>query len=83
MIRSKYLQFLVLVIVLIAAVGASAQDRGTNSFTADKYLVSARAGGVNFVQGTVGVSRATGKSGTLMKGDILQIGDRVLTDRNS
>lgn len=83
MMRSKYRQFLVLAIVLMAAAGAFAQDRGTNTFTADKYLVSARAGGVNYVQGNVGVSRATGKSGSLMKGDILQIGDRVLTDGNS
>jgi len=83
MMRSKHRQFMIFAIVMLASIGAFAQDRGTKSVTADRYLVSARAGGVNYVQGSVGVARATGKSGTLLKGDILQIGDRVLTDGNS
>jgi len=45
----------------------------------DKYVISAKAGGVNFVEGTVSVVRSPGKSGSLLKGDRLAIADRVST----
>lgn len=46
------------------------------------YVVSAKAGGVNFVQGDVTVKRKYGKSGLLLKGDTLEIGDIVTTGAN-
>ncbi len=47
--------------------------------TADKYIISARAGGINLVQGSVAVARTDGTGGTLIRGDKLDIGDRAAT----
>ena len=43
------------------------------------YVISAKAGGVNFVSGKVAVARKDAKSGYLVKGDELEIGDKVST----
>jgi len=59
-----------------------AQDETIRSAAGDKYVISAKAGGVNYVEGTVGVVRKAGKSGYLLKGDTLRIGDRVSTGAN-
>lgn len=56
-----------------------AQNDSMLAAAGDKYLISARAGGVNLVDGTVGVVRDAGVSGRLVKGDRLEIGDRVST----
>lgn len=56
-----------------------AQNNKKTSPTAEKYVISAKAGGVNFVSGKVAVVRKNGKSGYLLKGDSLEAGDRVLT----
>jgi hypothetical protein len=45
----------------------------------DRFVISAKAGGVNFVEGAVGVVRKIGTSGHLIKGESLEIGDRVST----
>ena len=45
----------------------------------DKYVISAKAGGVNYVEGAVAVVRKAGTSGYLMRRDEIQIGDRVST----
>lgn len=58
---------------------ATAQDETIAAAAGDKYVISAKAGGVNFVEGAVGVVREAGTSGYLLKGDKLQIGDRVST----
>jgi hypothetical protein len=58
---------------------SAAQDETIAAAAGDRYLISAKAGGVNFVAGTVSVVRKEGKSGALLKGDTLQIGDRVST----
>lgn len=49
------------------------------SSTADRYVISAKAGGVNDVEGTVTVQRQSGTSGLLLRRDRLEIGDRVTT----
>lgn len=54
------------------------ESRG-NMPAADKYVISARAGGVNAVEGTVTIIRTTGKSGVLLKRDQVEVGDRVTT----
>src|SRR5688500_15986988 len=56
-----------------------AQDETLSAAAGDKYVISAKAGGVNFVEGAVGVVRKSGKSGVLIKGDVLNVGDRVST----
>jgi hypothetical protein len=42
-------------------------------------VISAKPGGVNLVQGTVTVTRRNGSTGHLIKGDDLNIGDKVST----
>jgi hypothetical protein len=56
-----------------------AQNETLAAAAGDKYVISAKAGGVNFVQGGVTVSRPDGRGGRLVKGDGLNIGDKVST----
>ncbi|MDQ2747280.1 MAG: FecR family protein [Acidobacteriota bacterium] len=58
------------------------QRAGRNvSAGANSYVISAKAGGVNYVEGGVVVARKTGRSGLLLKGDALEIGDVVSTGK--
>jgi hypothetical protein len=50
---------------------------------ADKYLITARAGGVNEVAGEVSVERVDGRVNRLLKGDEVQIGEKVATGTDS
>ena len=69
-----------LIIVLTSAVAFSQQeDRRTVAAASSLYVISAKAGGVNYVEGKVAVSRKNGKSGFLLKTDKLEIGDVVST----
>ncbi len=61
---------------------AFAQNRGVVSAAGDKYVISANAGGVNFLEGTVTVARTEGRSGALLKGDQIEVGDKVSTGAN-
>ena len=63
--------------------GVSVFGQSVRPSTADKYIISAKAGGVNYVQGTVAVSRTDGTAGTLIRGDRLEIGDKVMTNAAS
>lgn len=72
--------------IFVAAIGAFvfsaavfAQNDALGAAAGDRYVISAKAGGVNYVSGTVTVVRAEGKSGQLLKGDKLAIGDRIST----
>lgn len=65
--------------VFVFSAAVSAQNDALGAAAGDRYLISAKAGGVNFVSGAVGVVRPEGKSGQLLKGDKLEIGDRVST----
>jgi FecR-like protein len=47
--------------------------------TLGQYIISAKAGGVNYVEGKVTVIRRSGTSGVVVEGDEIQIGDRVTT----
>ncbi|MCC6826384.1 MAG: FecR domain-containing protein [Acidobacteria bacterium] len=49
------------------------------SSTRDNYLISAEAGGVNFAEGAATIVRQDHTSGRLLKGDRIQVGDRVAT----
>lgn len=65
--------------VVFLATGAFAQSETISAALGDKYVISAKAGGVNLVEGTAGVVRESGRSGLLIKGDKLEVGDRVST----
>ncbi len=67
---------------LLLGISAFAQSSRVTSAAGDKYVISARAGGVNYIEGTVTVARSSGLSGQLIKGDELDIGDRVTTAQN-
>lgn len=67
--------------VLFSAV-AAAQDARILSAAGDKYVISARAGGVNFVEGEVTIVRKAGKTGFLLRGDQVEIGDRIAAGGN-
>lgn len=59
-----------------------AQDSALRAAAGDKWVITAKAGGVNFVHGSVSIDRLTGKDGILIKGDSIQVGDRVSTGAN-
>jgi hypothetical protein len=67
-------------VLLLAVSGTGAVAQSTQSATADKFIISARAGGINYVQGSVAVARTNGRGGTLIRGDRLEIGDRASTN---
>ena len=70
--------------LLLIAASAPAQQqterekRAVNA-ASSIYVISAKAGGVNFVEGKVAVARKDAKNGYLLKGDELEIGDKVST----
>jgi hypothetical protein len=51
----------------------------TLAAAAGRYVISAKAGHVNYVEGSVSVVRKQGRSGHLLRGDVLDIGDVVST----
>ena len=61
---------------------AQSEARRSVSAASSLYVISAKAGGVNYIEGTVNVARKTGRSGLLLKGDTLEIGDKVSTGAN-
>ncbi|HEX8637118.1 MAG TPA: FecR domain-containing protein, partial [Pyrinomonadaceae bacterium] len=79
-ITLRLLSFAALCIFSVSFV--SAQDNRVASAVSDMYVISAKAGGVNFVEGKVAVARKNAKSGLLLKGDNVEIGERVVTGEN-
>lgn len=60
-----------------------AQDgSAVSSAAGDLYVISAKAGGVNYVEGTAVAMKADGTSGRVIKGDRLSSGDVVETGLN-
>ncbi|REJ78169.1 MAG: hypothetical protein DWQ47_17650 [Acidobacteria bacterium] len=73
-----------LLLVFSMAAGISAQDDRTATLAAgDLYVISAKAGGINYVEGTSVAIRADGSSGRIVKGDELDAGDVVETGSDS
>jgi hypothetical protein len=70
-------------LLLILPVIAFAQDARVVSAAGDKYVISARAGGVNFTEGAVSISRFQNRNGALVKGGQIEIGDTVRTGASS
>lgn len=56
------------------------ESKTVRSIAGDKWVITAEAGGVNHVEGGVSVIRTAGKSGLLLKGDTIRVGDQVTTD---
>lgn len=81
--RSLSVIFTTGLMAVLLTVAASAQtDRRAISAASSLYVVSTKAGGVNFVEGDVTVARKRAKSGQLLKGDELEIGDQAATGAN-
>jgi hypothetical protein len=79
--KNKIAGFVGLAMMLSLFAGAiSAQTEAISAAAGDKYVISAKAGGVNYVAGDVTVTRPEGSSGRLLKGDRLEIGERVSTN---
>ncbi len=72
--RSSLFAILTIVAVFCVSMTAIAQTD-----IADKFLISAKAGGVNHVEGTVSIVRSNGTGGVLLKRDRVEVGDRVST----
>ena len=69
-------------LAIITASPTFSQNRTLSSAAGDKWVITAKAGGVNYVQGDVNITRETGKSGLLLKGDAVDVGDQVSTGAN-
>ncbi len=74
--------FGLLTVLFSVQIFAQTDVRRSVSAASSAYVISAKAGGVNFIEGTVNVARKTGRSGVLLKGDTLEIGDKVSTAAN-
>jgi hypothetical protein len=72
--RSSFFAIFTIVAFFCVSMTASAQTD-----IADKFLISAKAGGVNHVEGTVSVVRSNATGGLLLKRDRVEVGDRVTT----
>jgi len=78
--RSRLLIGFVGVLGVMFSLSVSAQDpKLVAAAGGSQYVISARAGGVNYVHGTVNVSRKNSTGGLLVSGDTLEIGDKVTT----
>lgn len=69
--------FTVGAVVFLLSVFALAQDN--RSTAGNLYVISANAGGVNYVEGKVSVRQNNGRNGYLLKGDKLEVGEKVFT----
>lgn len=81
-ILNSFLLLSTLSLVFSGMVLAQDDDR-MSSVVSEAYVISAKAGGVNFVEGKVTVARKNARSGYLLKGDKLEVGDRVTTGAES
>ncbi len=65
--------------VLFSSFVFAQNNNKTVSSTSDLYVISAKAGGVNYVEGKVVVAGKNNRSGYLLKGDTVEVGDKVST----
>lgn len=63
----------------LTAIAVMSQERVPNTLVSNKYLISAKAGGVNLTEGAVTIARVGGTGGVLLKGDQIEVGDKVST----
>lgn len=79
MSRKIFSFWAVFVLAVFMSVTAFAQSERNASAVSELYIISAKAGGVNFTEGKVGVVRNDTRSANLKKGDRLEIGEIVST----
>ena len=72
------LAFTILSVLFSGFVFAQSNNKTVLS-TGDLYVISAKAGGVNYVEGKVVVTGKNKKGGYLLKGDTVEVGDKVST----
>ncbi len=66
-------------LVCLSSVLVFAQNNQSVSPVGNPYLISANAGGVNYIEGKVSVTQNNGRSGYLLRGDKLEVGEKVST----
>lgn len=71
--------FLLFAVVALTTIAVFPQKNARIIPAADKYLISAKAGKVNFTEGSTMVGRAVGTTGVLVRGDQLEVGDKITT----
>lgn len=77
--KATYFLLATAITALLLPLFVSAQDEKSLSAVSSLYLISAKAGGVNLVEGNVNLVRQRGTSGRLLKTDSVEIGDVVAT----
>ena len=81
--KHKFLSLMILGLVGFVFTNSSfaQNDRNNRAITSASslYVISAKAGVVNFVSGNVSVARLDSKSGHLLKGDNVEVGEKVST----
>lgn len=75
--KTRY--FRVCAAIAFVAAFAAVSFAQTRVSTAEKFIISAKAGAVNIVMGDVTVERTNSRTGRLFKGDELQTGEKVST----
>lgn len=82
--KNLFYLFLISALTLsLAAVSIAQNTTRDVSAGANKYVISAEAGGVNYVQGDVRVStNNSSRLGTLLRGDSLRVGEEVMTGKD-
>ncbi len=79
--QNKMTKYLMLIVIsLIIPTTLWAQNDKKLSEAASLYVISAKAGAVNFVSGKVSAEQNGAKKGFLQKGDSVEVGDKVSTD---
>ena len=71
--------FTVGLVIFSFAVLVFAQNDRPASGVGNLYVISADAGGVNYVEGKVSVKQNNGRNGYLLRGDKLEVGEKVMT----
>ncbi|MDQ3372527.1 MAG: FecR family protein [Acidobacteriota bacterium] len=74
--------FTVCVVMVLLSTFGDAQVKVQDSSVKNLYVISAKAGGVNYVEGKVSNARANGRSGLLLKSDTVEVGDKISTGIN-
>ena len=74
--------FIVGIVCLLSVVSVLSQETTRKSTVANRYLISASAGGVNFVSGEVSVNKGDLGSSYLLKGATVKAGEKVRTGSN-
>lgn len=73
--------FVTCVVSLLFSATGLAQNSRTASSAKDLYVISAKAGGVNYVEGDVTAVQKNNRNGLLLKGDNLEVGQTAATGK--